>query len=532
MEQTIYWGGDILTMTGKPDAAGPEAVLVANGRIEAVGRREDLLGRAPKSRVKDLHGRTLMPAFIDAHGHFSGYAYGLLRVSLTEAADFEEIVERIRTFIKKQGVPAGQWVQATGYDPEMLAEGRHPDRKILDRAAPDNPLLICHRSGHMGVLNTLGIRALGLTPRTPSPEGGLIGKENGELTGYLEENALMSYMERIPDEGADALETACAKAQEAYASYGICTAQEGMMPAGLIPLYQRLTEKKQLYLDIVAYEDMKDREKIDGAFAGHLKGYKEHFRIGGYKMFLDGSPQGRTAWMREPYANDPDYRGYPAMTDGQVYERLRLAYENGRQILTHCNGDAAADQYLRMCGRLAAEGKDLRHIRPVMIHAQLLGLDQLEAVKRLGILLSFFPAHVKYWGDTHVKNFGEKRAARISPARSALKAGIRPTFHQDAPVIEPDMMETVGCAALRRTKSGRLLGEDERIPVWEALKAVTVNSAWQYFEEDEKGRISPGKRADLVILEKNPLKADPADVGAIRVMETVKDGRTIYKREK
>lgn len=532
MDQTIYYGGDILTMEGKPEDTMPEAVLVKDGCIAALGNKEDLMAREPKSRLEDLSGHTLMPAFIDPHSHFSGYAYGVLQVSLSETADFQEIIDRIRNFIKKNHVPKGKWVQAGGYDQNALAEGRHPDRKVLDAAAPDNPLLIKHQSGHMGVLNSLGIQNLGLTPETKSPEGGRIGIEDGELTGYLEENALMKYMTQIPGEPKDALLKAFDTAQAAYASYGICTAQEGMMPAGLAPLYQGLMAMDKLYLDIVAYEDMKDIEKLETVFSDHLNGYKDHFRIGGYKMFLDGSPQGRTAWMREPYEDSPDYQGYPTLSDEQVYEKVCLAAANGRQILAHCNGDAAADQYLRMCSRVAEEYGSIRDIRPVMVHAQLLGRDQLDEVKRLGILPSFFVAHVKYWGDVHVKNFGEKRAQHISPAGSALKKHIPFTFHQDSPVIEPNMLETVGCAVNRRTKTGRLLGADECIPVWEALKAVTINAAWQYFEEDTKGSLRPGKRADLVILDQDPLRVEPEMIGQIQVLETIKDGKTIYKQEK
>ena len=153
--------------------------------------------------------------------------------------------------------------------------------------------------------------------------------------------------------------------------------------------------------------------------------------------------------MRTPYAGDPDYCGYGTMRDEDVLAAIGYAYERRLQILAHCNGDAAAAQYLRCLDAAFSAGLDVRRLRPVMIHAQLLGRDQLEAVKRLGVIPSFFVGHVYHWGDTHLKNFGPERAAAISPAASARNAGILYTFHQDTPVTDPDMLETVWCAVNR-----------------------------------------------------------------------------------
>ena len=247
-------------------------------------------------------------------------------------------------------------------------------------------------------------------------------------------------------------------------------------------------------------------------------------------MFLDGSPQSRTAWMRTPYLGSED-RGYPTLTDRQVYGYAERAVKEGRQILAHCNGDAAAEQYLAALEQVKAGGLDLAAVRPVMIHAQLLGLDQIPRLASLGVIPSFFVAHVYHWGDTHIRNFGRERAGRISPARSAWEAGLPFTFHQDAPVIRPDMAETLWCAVCRRTRSGQLLGEEERIPVEEALKAVTIHGAYQYGEEREKGSLTPGKKADLVILDRNPMEAAPEELREIRVLETIKEGKTVFSRK-
>lgn len=523
--ETLYENGPVITM--EPQSA--EAVLVRDGRIAFAGAREDaraLAGR--RVRRVDLDGRTLMPAFIDAHGHFAGYANALLQVPLDGVGNLEEMARRIRTFIDENEVPPGEWVMGKGYDHNALNPARHPDRAWLDRVAPAHPAALQHQSGHMGVFNTPALERLGVTPDTPDPSGGRIGRDaEGGLTGYMEENAFVQYVQQAPMPSVDKLMTAFDRAQAKYASYGITTVQEGMLVDTLADLYNAYLNTGRLKLDVVAYMDMADNQHIKELFREHMDGYRGHFRIGGYKMFLDGSPQGRTAWMRTPYA-DSDDCGYPVLSDEQAEACIRTALSENRQLLAHCNGDAAAEQYLRAYTKVRQEipGRD---IRPVIIHAQLLGTDQLEQIRELGMIPSFFVAHVYHWGDVHIRNFGRARAAAISPAAAAGQAGIRYTFHQDAPVIQPDMMETIWCAVNRLTMSGIHLGPEQRVPVEDALRAVTINAAWQYFEEAEKGSIKAGKQADLVLLNRNPLKEDPTKPQNIRVLETIKSGETIYR---
>ena len=213
-----------------------------------------------------------------------------------------------------------------------------------------------------------------------------------------------------------------------------------------------------------------------------------------------------------------------------MLELVCRAGAEGMQLLAHCNGDAACAQYLAVLEAAAREGVDLAAMRPVVIHAQLLGRDQLPAVKRLGAIPSFFVAHVYHWGDIHRENLGPGRADRISPAGSAAELGIPFTFHTDAPVIPPDILETVWCAVNRTARSGRRLGPEERVDVRTALKAVTANAAFQYFEERDKGTLTPGKRADMVVLDRDPLAVPPEELRAIQVLETWKDGVPIFRR--
>ena len=418
MSQTLYFGGPIVTMERELYV---QALLTEGERILYAGSLHGAEERAEGTvRRVDLKGRALLPAFVDAHSHLTAYANTFLQAGLGECASWEDLGRRLSAFAARESLAPGEWVRGEGYDHNELAEGRHPARQLLDAACPGHPVMIQHRSGHVGVFNTLALERLGVNEETPCPPGGRMERgPDGKLTGYMEENAFLQLQKRVPLPDTEDLLAAYDKAQRSYASYGVATVQEGMMPDQLIPLYRQLLERDLLWLDVVGYADA-DGQAAE-AFSGHIRAYSGHFKLGGYKIFLDGSPQGRTAWMRTPYLG-------------------------GLSVLEQLEWEREA------------------HLeRPVMIHAQLLDLDQLDKVKELGVVPSFFAAHVYHWGDVHVKNFGAERAARISPAGAALERDIPFTFHQDTPVLPPDMLETVWCAVNRMTRNGVILGTEERI---------------------------------------------------------------------
>jgi len=528
-----YVGGAVVTMEDARPAA--QALAVEDGRIAAVGTEAEVLAACPGAERIDLGGAALLPAFIDAHSHFSSVAGGFLQVSLAGCADFAAVQARIRDFLRSGGGEKGAWVLVKDYDQADLREGRLT-ASALDAAAPENPVMVQHRCGHTGVCNSEGLRRLGVTAETPDPAGGRYGRDGGRLSGYLEENAFFQNIRRVPAPEGPALLNAYRLAQEEYASRGIATVQEGMMVPQMAPLHRLLLDSGLLRLDLVSYPEFSAAEELYRAFSAGEKGYRGHYRLGGVKIFLDGSPQEHTAWMRPQSAYLPRTPGGPAersrgvMETAAVETAMEWAARRGVQLLAHCNGDAAAEQYLNAAAAVERRCPGFAALRPVMIHAQLLAPDQLPQVRALGVIPSFFAAHVYHWGDAHIRSFGPGRAALISPAADALRAGILFTFHQDAPVIEPDMLETVWCAVNRLTRSGVLLGPEERIPVWEALKAVTRNAAFQYGEEADKGTLAPGKLADLTILEENPLTVPPERIRDIRVLETLKAGETVYRR--
>lgn len=535
----IFLGGSILTMERGNERV--EAVAVAGGRILAAGsRREVLAHRGPGTEVTELGERALLPAFIDGHGHLAKVASNIGTVNLSAppvgpVETMNDLVGALRSAADRPEALIGGWVIGRGYDPAFLREGRHPTRDDLDRASPDIPIYIGHVSGHLAVANSLALRMAGIDESTPNPPGGVIRRRDGsgDPDGVLEESA-MGFFTRglLPTPSPEVEIDRLREAQRIYAASGITTAQEGAMFPPEQALLERAASVGELFLDVVGYafwavaeSSLRDRQ---------VGAYVRRFKLGGMKLMLDGSPQGKTAWLSVPYhepppGSPPDYCGYPAMPDEQANRLVALANQQGWQVIAHCNGDASADQYLRAIRRAPPGGPG----RPVMIHAQTVREDQLDAMAELGVLPSFFASHVYYWGDYHRDSvLGADRAARISPLRSALDRGIRFNLHNDSPVVPPDILRLVRCAVERRTRSGSVLGEGQRIGITEALRAVTIDAAYAHFEEEFKGSIAPGKLADLVILSGDPVHIPAAELESIEVRETMKEGTTIFAAER
>lgn len=531
MSSKLFFGGPIITME---EPLYAEAILISRGKIAAVGKLAEVEAQAPEdTRRIDLKGKTLMPAFLDAHSHISQFAATLGLAPLEGLRSFEEIGAALQRYREENKLPPDQWLIGFGYDHNYLREQRHPDAAFLDSVCSENPVIVVHASGHMGAVNSAGLRRLGITAETVAPEGGKIGhKPDGQPDGYLEENAFIRMAGGVMSFSGTQIMKYLEKAQQIYLSFGITTAQDGKVARKDFDLLAEAAKEGRLSIDVVAYADMKTSEALLEQQAIY-RNYQRRLRLGGYKIFLDGSPQGKTAWMTKPYEGETDgYRGYPIYTDEAVREFLQKATEENVQLLAHCNGDAAADQLISAYEKVRQEARRQEDIRPVMIHAQTIRKDQVAKMARLGMIASFFTAHTYYWGDVHRKNLGEERAKEISPAATAQKEGLVYTFHQDTPVLLPDMMRTVWCAVNRVSKSGASMGEEERISVLDALKAVTLNAAYQYFEEDRKGSLKAGKLADLVILGRDPLKEPKTTLCDIRVLETLKEGSTVYLREK
>ena len=533
----IFFGGPILTM--EADEPVPEAVAVASGTILALGSKERIFElRGPATEMVDLAGRALLPGFIDGHGHIANVASSLGAANLSappvgEVTDIESLLETLRRFIRERNIPPGSWVSGRGYDPAFLKEGRHPTRDDLDRVSEEHPIHIGHVSGHLASANSLALAIAGIGAETVPPPGGVIRRRPGRLEpdGVLEESAMGLLTPNIPlptdEQRLDDLD----EAQRIYAASGITTAQEGAMFPAQQALLERAAAEGRLFLDVAGYAFWAQaRVMLEGRDIGVYSG---RYKNAGMKLMLDGSPQGKTAWLSEPYHVIPegqpvDYCGYPSMPDEQAAGLVDRAYSSGWPVISHCNGDASADQLIAAV-RAASAAHPGMDRRTVMIHAQTVREDQLDAMAELGMLPSFFASHVYYWGDFHRDSvLGPERAARISPMRSAQRRGLRFNLHNDSPVVPPDILRLVWCAAARRTRSNQILGADQAISVPEALRAVTLDAAYAHFEEDSKGSIAPGKLADLVVLSADPTAVGLEEIQSIEVVATLKEGVVVH----
>ncbi len=537
---TIYRGGPIVTVDD--DNPSAEALAVRDGVIVAVGSEYEVMTlRGDDTEVVDLAGRTLTPGFVDGHAHVLNFGMQAVGANLLAPPDgtvesIDDLVEKLKAFAEGPDVGRTGWIFGTGYDDSVLAEGRHPTRDELDRVSTEVGVLALHISGHFCTVNSKGLELFGITAQTEDPEGGIIRRRPGtrEPNGVLEELAAIPNMVQAlsPATNEDA-DYFLEKGLEMAKSFGYTTAQEGRAFAGSHDSMVRSAEAGDFDIDVVSYIDYTSKDLL--ASEWHTRDYRNHYRIGGLKITLDGSPQGRTAWRTQPYLIPPDgqnedYAGYPAIPDTSVVHGLfDEGYEKGWQILTHANGDAAMDQLIAAVRPVHEEyGPGDR--RNVLIHGQYIRPDQLDALVELQIMPSLFPMHTFYWGDWHAQIIGEELAQKISPMRSALDRGLIPTSHTDAPVALPNLMQVMWATVNRVTRSGRVLGPEERLTPIEALKAVTLWGAYQHFEEDRKGSLEVGKVADLVILSDNPLTIEPMEINSIEVMETVKDGKTVWKR--
>jgi predicted amidohydrolase YtcJ len=503
-----------------------------------VGSAEDVTRAAgPGALVRDLGGATLVPGFIDAHGHLAIMAQSAAMANLQpppagDVSTMAELQDALRAW--QTAHPDAPWIVGFGYDDSLLAEQRHPDRADLDAVSADVPIMLVHTSAHFATCNSACLAAAGITAETPDPPGGVIRREADGRTpnGIFEETALMLVARHAPQPSQDLRVAGLVAIQDVYARHGITTVQDGASSPQQVEDMRRAAAEGGFYLDVVAYQHFPDGSSIGDDFAVSQT-YDQHFRMGGIKLILDGSPQGKTAWLTRPYVIPPagqesGYSGYGTYTDEGAASLMQAAYARGIQVIAHVNGDRAIDQLLGLVAAAAAQYPETE-ARTVAIHAQTARLDQLDQMAALGIIPSFFAVHPFFWGDWHRDSvLGPERAASISPLASAAARGLSYTMHTDSPIVPPDMMHLLWVAVNRETRSGQVLGPAERADPADALRAITLNAARQYSEEADKGSITAGKRADLVILSANPLKVDRAAIKDIRILETLKDGETVF----
>lgn len=539
----IYTGGAILTMLEEQPRA--EALALAGGRLLAVGTRDEVLRhRSPATEMVDLGGRALLPGFYDAHGHVVAVGMQATSANLLAPPDGEvRDIASLQDELRRWAAASGETVAATGlilgfgYDDGQLAEERHPTRDDLDAVSTELPVYAIHQSGHLGAANSVALALCGLDADSEDPPGGVIRRRAGsrEPDGVLEETAHFAALQRLLG-GTDARHsiTTLRAGINLLARFGYTTAEEGRASPEMIDLLRAAAAEEPFPIDVVAYPDVLiDREFIAREVN---REYRNGFRVAGAKLTIDGSPQGFTAWRDRPYHRPPahfraGHAGYPAASADEVFDAVAWAFEHDIQVITHANGEAAIDQLLAAIEEATRRsgGGDRRS---VLIHGQFLRRDQVGPLQRLGIVPSLFPMHTFYWGDWHrERTVGPERADDISPTGWLVERGMRFSTHHDAPVALPDSMRVLDATVTRRTRSGDILGPTHRIDVLTALRAMTIWPAWHHFEENNKGTLEAGKLADLVILSADPTAVDPETLDSLRVLETMKAGRTVYRAD-
>ena len=526
----------VILMIGDQKAQ-PLSIAIKNKKIIWVGSHKN--AKNIQGKHIDFGDQAILPGFIDAHGHASYLAFATQVANLASPPvgginTIKELQAELRKFIEESNLQPGEWVMGLGYDDSLLSEQRHPTKEDLDAVSTEHPIYLIHVSAHLGAANSLALSLANINTETKNPPGGKIRRyqNSSEPNGVFEETAAYPLQQLAMSAYKDPIGSV-KSAMEIYAKNGITTAQDGASSKETIGLMQAADAQGKINLDIISYPIgqnglLKEIDTLSfGSYTGRLK-------IGGIKLILDGSPQGKTAYLTEPYYKPPhsesdSYKGYPLIPQSEVSKWVQEYAELKIPIMAHANGDAAADMLIEAVKQANMNSDH----RTIMIHAQTVREDQLDQMKELKIIPSYFSTHTFYWGDWHRDSvFGEERAMRISPTKSSINRNMPFTVHNDAPVVPPDMIRLLWSTTNRKTRSGKVLGEEQKISIYAALEAMTINAAYQHFEDDIKGTIEVGKQADLVVLSEDPLSIHPEKLLNLKVVATYSKGTEIFNAKK
>ena len=532
----IISSNKVILMNGKEEPQ-PLSIAIKNKKIAWIGSHED--AKNIQGKHIDFGNQAILPGFIDAHGHASYLAFATQVANIAsppvgKIKTIEDLQAELRKFIKDSNLQPGEWLMGLGYDDSLLAEQRHPTKEDLDQVSTEHPIYLIHVSAHLGAANSMGLALANINSDTPDPSGGKIRRyeNSSEPNGVFEETAAYPVQQLAMSAYKDPIGSV-KKAMEIYASHGITTAQDGASSPETIGLMQAADAQGMINLDVISYPV--GQNGLDTILETiNFGSYKGRVKVGGIKLILDGSPQGKTAYLTEPYYKPPhseseSYKGYPLIPQKEVSKWVSRYADLNIPIMAHANGDAAADMLIK-----AVKNADMnKDHRTIMIHAQTVREDQLDQMKELKIIPSYFSTHTFYWGDWHRDSvFGVDRAMRISPTRSTLDRKMPFTVHNDAPVVPPDMIRLLWSTTNRITRSGKILGPEQKISTYSALEAMTINAAYQHFEDSIKGTIEVGKLADLVVLSEDPLSMPADELLELKVMATYSHGREIFKNGK
>ena len=520
-----------------------EALAIKGDKVLATGTRAEIEAMAgDDTEIVDLGGKLATPGLNDNHMHLHMYGFNMKQVDL-RARDGVRSVDALLERIKEAAANAqpGEWIVGRGYDHDKLAEQRHPHKRELDAAAPDNPVYIVRACGHVGVASTRALQIAEIGHNTPDPFGGAIGRAEGELTGWLAETAREPGQKAIPAPTVDDIVQAIEEAGNDLLTYGITSVMEAAIgirdDMAEMRAYQKAHAEGRLPVRVagVIMGDL-ERNIVDQCYEeGLVTGVGDDmFRVAGVKIFLDGSAGGRTAYVSEPY--EPETEGAPAnyglqcQTAEQTEAFVMKYHKMGYQMTPHAIGDAAIEQML-VAYEKALEAHPVEDRRHRIEHCGWLSPAQIERMAKMGIVPAPQPSFIYFFGEGYEACLGKERPQFCYPMKAFLDAGVHPSASTDCPVCDIDPFANIYAMVTRMTDAGTVLGADQRLTMAEALHCYTYEAAYGVHAETRKGRLAPGQLADVAVFEKDFFAIEPAEILTNRCEMTLLGGEVVYRRE-
>ena len=518
-----------------------EAILVKGNKIVLTGTTNEVMAQAGQNPLlHDLKGHTLMPGFIDTWGHFTLVAQDTLAVNLAYFAksppkNKTELIQKLH----QEGKPFNGWIMATGYAPTMLT-GDALTLADLDKSFPNQPVMVANISTLGGLINSAGLKKLGITKESKATAGVIgVDPKTGELNGELVGNPFFDAVSKAVGSYSQALtfET-YRKAEKIYTTNGFTTVQSYQTSPADIRNLSQAVAKGVVNVDLIAlpvFDVVDQLLKTDAHYPFGAYSNGDHgFKVAGLLVSTDAAPQLRLAYFTQPYQDTSgygkDWRGMDLYPQSLIDHYAKLAYEKNIQLFAYSNGDAGIDMTLAAVKKAIKETGITEDRRNVIAHSYFPRNDQLAQYKDLNFTMLTLPNQIWLYGDLYLKTLGEERASNMAPLASAQKYGVRTGLHNDSPGSGPNLLFTISSAVNRQTYGGKVLGPDQRIDPYIALQGITINAAYEYKEEASKGSIAAGKLADLVELDRNPLKVSPDEIKDIQVIQTIKGGKQLFAK--
>ncbi|GIO06778.1 amidohydrolase [Brevibacillus reuszeri] len=530
MADTVFLNGQVVTVDAENRIM--EAVAVKGNQILAAGSNEEIRQHIhADTKIIDLQGKSLLPGFIDAHLHITIYGTNKLGVDC-KAMGIQSIAELLDALKEQANKTAiGGWVRACGFDENLMMEKRYPTLAELDEISTNHPIFVMRTCAHHSVVNSCAMGIAQYDRDTPDPQGGRIDRdESGALTGFLVETAHMKMFELAAFNEAE-YKKGLRMASKDFVAAGITSVHDagGYGPENYRAMQKAVQEgdvKVRIYAIICSLNQSEDfvRKMIE---AGLVTGTGDNrFRIGPAKVFTDGASIAPTMAMREPFTSKPQDYGILYYEQDELNTILGEAHAKGFQITAHAQGDRAIEMLLN-CFEAALEAHPRENHRHRIEHAGVSAPDLLRRMADLGVVPIPNPAFIYDYGDSYVKNIGE-RVGHMFPARDQFDLKIIAAGASDSPVTDFNPLIGIHAAVNRQSKSGQVVGDNQRVSVMEGIRMFTWNGAYASFEEGIKGSIEPGKLADLVVLDGNILDTPKERIKEMKVEMTMIDGEIVY----